>query len=164
MRLIVYVSNMFRGRLKRSNLFLLLVGSVVILCTWNMNLVVKSPRGERVAEETYVERLDLNTGRREKTHEKLASVKRPFTVWSPSTPKNDVFRQKAKDDSGSKMEDEFVKKHSAGYIAYIPHSGLGNQWVELENALVIAAMLNRTLVLPPVYLGMKSLNSPVKYL
>ncbi|RDX41784.1 hypothetical protein OH76DRAFT_1363898 [Lentinus brumalis] len=40
-----------------------------------------------------------------------------------------------------------------GYIAYLPHSGYHNQRIALENALVLARVLNRTLLLPPVRLG-----------
>ncbi|KAH9859122.1 hypothetical protein C2E23DRAFT_801496 [Lenzites betulinus] len=39
------------------------------------------------------------------------------------------------------------------YLAYLPHSGFHNQRIALENALVLAHMLNRTLLLPPVRLG-----------
>ena len=40
-----------------------------------------------------------------------------------------------------------------GYIAYLPHSGFSNQLMELENALITARVLDRTLVLPPAYIG-----------
>ncbi|KAI8145160.1 CigA protein [Fennellomyces sp. T-0311] len=39
------------------------------------------------------------------------------------------------------------------FIAYLPHSGFHNQRIELENALLLASYLNRTLLLPPVFLG-----------
>ncbi|KAI9498740.1 hypothetical protein BDB00DRAFT_799319 [Zychaea mexicana] len=39
------------------------------------------------------------------------------------------------------------------FITYLPHSGFHNQRIELENALLLAAYLNRTLLLPPVFLG-----------
>jgi hypothetical protein len=39
------------------------------------------------------------------------------------------------------------------YIAYLPHSGLSNQRIELSNALLLAYMLNRTLIVPPAFLG-----------
>ncbi|KAI8084401.1 uncharacterized protein B0P05DRAFT_535430 [Gilbertella persicaria] len=39
------------------------------------------------------------------------------------------------------------------YVTYLPHSGFHNQRIELENALLLAAYLNRTLLLPSVYLG-----------
>lgn len=39
------------------------------------------------------------------------------------------------------------------YLAYLPHSGLSNQRIELANALVLAALLDRTLVVPPAFLG-----------
>lgn len=39
------------------------------------------------------------------------------------------------------------------YLAYLPHSGLSNQRIELSNALLLAYMLNRTLLIPPAFLG-----------
>lgn len=39
------------------------------------------------------------------------------------------------------------------YLAYSPHSGLHNQRIALENAIVLAQLLNRTLLLPPLRLG-----------
>ncbi|KAI0630084.1 hypothetical protein C8Q77DRAFT_1038319, partial [Trametes polyzona] len=39
------------------------------------------------------------------------------------------------------------------YLAYLPHSGFHNQRIALENALTLARILNRTLLLPPVRLG-----------
>ncbi|KAI0029191.1 hypothetical protein K488DRAFT_73167, partial [Vararia minispora EC-137] len=41
----------------------------------------------------------------------------------------------------------------ARLLSYLPHSGLHNQRLALENALVLAALLNRTLLLPPARLG-----------
>ena len=40
-----------------------------------------------------------------------------------------------------------------GYVSYMPHSGFNNQRQALENGLLVAALLNRTLILPPLYLG-----------
>ncbi|KAI7897912.1 uncharacterized protein BX663DRAFT_526891 [Cokeromyces recurvatus] len=39
------------------------------------------------------------------------------------------------------------------YLAYLPHSGLSNQRIELANALLLAYMLKRTLIVPPAFLG-----------
>ncbi|KAK9720792.1 hypothetical protein K7432_003895 [Basidiobolus ranarum] len=39
------------------------------------------------------------------------------------------------------------------FITYLPHSGFHNQRIELENALFLAKLLNRTVLLPPVLLG-----------
>ncbi|KAF9914721.1 hypothetical protein BX616_007691 [Lobosporangium transversale] len=39
------------------------------------------------------------------------------------------------------------------YLTFLPHSGFHNQRTELENALLLARLLNRTLILPKVYLG-----------
>ncbi|KAF9165626.1 hypothetical protein BGX21_000520 [Mortierella sp. AD011] len=39
------------------------------------------------------------------------------------------------------------------YLAYLPHSGFHNQRITLENAFLLAKYLNRTLLVPPVYLG-----------
>lgn len=39
------------------------------------------------------------------------------------------------------------------YITWLPHSGFHNQRVSFENALILARMLNRTLIIPPIRLG-----------
>ncbi|KAI8975127.1 hypothetical protein BDF20DRAFT_822392 [Mycotypha africana] len=39
------------------------------------------------------------------------------------------------------------------YLAYLPHSGLSNQRIELANALLLSYMTNRTLIVPPAFLG-----------
>lgn len=39
------------------------------------------------------------------------------------------------------------------YLAYLPHSGLSNQRIELANALLLAYLLKRTLIIPPAFLG-----------
>ncbi|KAG0015098.1 hypothetical protein BGZ81_011848 [Podila clonocystis] len=41
------------------------------------------------------------------------------------------------------------------FLAYVPHSGFHNQLITLENALRLAAMLNRTLLLPPLHMSHK---------
>ncbi|KAF9180966.1 hypothetical protein BGZ51_005774 [Haplosporangium sp. Z 767] len=41
------------------------------------------------------------------------------------------------------------------FLAYIPHSGFHNQLIALQNALLLATYLNRTLLLPPLYLSHK---------
>ncbi|KAG0236858.1 hypothetical protein BGW41_000329 [Actinomortierella wolfii] len=42
---------------------------------------------------------------------------------------------------------------SEKYLAYLPHAGFHNQRISLENALLLAKYLNRTLLVPPVFLG-----------
>ncbi|KAI9255559.1 hypothetical protein BY458DRAFT_519981 [Sporodiniella umbellata] len=43
--------------------------------------------------------------------------------------------------------------HQERYLSYLPHSGFHNQRIELENALLLASYLNRTLLVPPVMLA-----------
>jgi hypothetical protein len=52
-----------------------------------------------------------------------------------------------------------VADPDARFLSYLPHSGLHNQRIALENALVLAALLNRTLVVPPARLG----SAPLHY-
>ena len=42
-------------------------------------------------------------------------------------------------------------------LSYLPHSGFHNQRIALENALVLARLLNRTLLVPPVRFGHKAI-------
>ena len=42
-------------------------------------------------------------------------------------------------------------------MSYLPHSGFHNQRIALENALVLARLLNRTLLVPPVRFGRRAI-------
>ena len=48
---------------------------------------------------------------------------------------------------------------SGKYLAYLPHSGFHNQRIAFENALLLAYILHRTLLVPPIRLG----NKPIRY-
>lgn len=48
---------------------------------------------------------------------------------------------------------------SGKYLAYLPHSGFHNQRIAFENALLLAHVLRRTLLVPPIRLG----NKPIRY-
>ena len=54
----------------------------------------------------------------------------------------------------------FSAEPTALYLGYLPHSGFHNQRISLENAFVLAALLNRTLIVPPARLS----SNPIPYL
>ncbi|KAI0248020.1 hypothetical protein BJV78DRAFT_1132076 [Lactifluus subvellereus] len=54
---------------------------------------------------------------------------------------------------GSPSRNSFRWNPGESYLAYLPHSGFHNQRIALENALVLARILNRTLLIPPARLG-----------
>ncbi|KAF8496266.1 hypothetical protein F5888DRAFT_1614906 [Russula emetica] len=60
---------------------------------------------------------------------------------------------------GSPSKKSFAWKSGERYLAYLPHSGFHNQRIALENALTLARILNRTLLVPPIRLG----NNPISY-
>ncbi len=39
------------------------------------------------------------------------------------------------------------------YLLYLPHSGMNNQRISLENAMILSKLLNRTLIIPPLFIG-----------
>ncbi|KAF9317472.1 Bifunctional purine biosynthetic protein ade1 [Podila horticola] len=45
------------------------------------------------------------------------------------------------------------------FLGYIPHSGFHNQRMTLESALLLTAYLNRTLLLPPLYMSKRKLTN-----
>ncbi|KAJ6558502.1 hypothetical protein DFH09DRAFT_1163020 [Mycena vulgaris] len=47
---------------------------------------------------------------------------------------------------------------SEKFLSYLPHSGLHNQRIALENAIVLGALTNRTVLVPPIRLGSKPLR------
>ncbi|GER34752.1 O-fucosyltransferase family protein [Striga asiatica] len=66
------------------------------------------------------------------------------TLVAPSHP-FPIFR-----DSGQPNPSPCSKTLGDRFLWYAPHSGFSNQLAELKNAVVMAAILNRTLVVPPV--------------
>lgn len=48
------------------------------------------------------------------------------------------------------------------FLSYLPHSGYHNQRSELANALSLAKMLDRTLLVPPVWIGWPSTTKPYR--
>ncbi|KAJ3568446.1 hypothetical protein NP233_g5709 [Leucocoprinus birnbaumii] len=52
-----------------------------------------------------------------------------------------------------------VVQSTERFLAYLPHSGFHNQRIAFENALVLARILGRTLIVPPIRLG----NKPIPY-
>ncbi|KAF0421754.1 CigA protein [Gigaspora margarita] len=48
---------------------------------------------------------------------------------------------------------EYTISPDEKFLAYLPHSGYHNQRIALGNALLLAKLLNRTLLLPPIMLG-----------
>jgi len=42
-------------------------------------------------------------------------------------------------------------------LSYLPHSGFHNQRIALENALVLARLINRTLLVPPIRFGRRAI-------
>ncbi|KAF7375936.1 hypothetical protein MSAN_00008200 [Mycena sanguinolenta] len=47
---------------------------------------------------------------------------------------------------------------SEKFLSYLPHSGLHNQRIALENAIILGALTNRTVLVPPIRLGSKPLR------
>ena len=67
-----------------------------------------------------------------------------FTIPSSSTPAREEEEPKCPHPS-------FKLPKGERYMLYAPHSGFSNQVGELKNALLVSALLDRTLVLPPVF-------------
>ncbi|KAG0247848.1 hypothetical protein BG011_000810 [Mortierella polycephala] len=69
-----------------------------------------------------------------------------------------TYRPRYLDPSGSVSSEQQEQENidldpTTKYLTFLPHSGFHNQRSELENALLLARLLNRTLIMPKVYLG-----------
>lgn len=76
-----------------------------------------------------------------------------WTTRAPSLEVSPDFSQRAQ---VVEFERDFTSASlvpSARYLSYLPHSGFHNQRIALENALIMARLLNRTLLVPPIRLG-----------
>ncbi|POY70854.1 hypothetical protein BMF94_6268 [Rhodotorula taiwanensis] len=56
-------------------------------------------------------------------------------------------------DVGASARTGSSRPPTGRYLTYLPHSGYHNQRISLENALTLAYMLDRTLLVPPVWVG-----------
>ena len=56
-------------------------------------------------------------------------------------------------DATRRAEMDLREEMQYGFLRYYAHSQFNNQRIELEHALVLAVLLNRTLVVPPFYIG-----------
>ncbi|CAG8500502.1 10666_t:CDS:1 [Acaulospora colombiana] len=56
-------------------------------------------------------------------------------------------------DVETRIHQEFTVDPDEKFLAYFTHSGFHNQRVALKNALLLAKLLNRTLLMPPVLFG-----------
>ncbi|CAG8492888.1 18076_t:CDS:1 [Cetraspora pellucida] len=74
------------------------------------------------------------------------SIDADNTTYTHNTPKHfqDIEVQRHK---------KYTISPEEKFLAYFSHSGYHNQRIALENALLLAKLLNRTLLLPPVMLG-----------
>jgi hypothetical protein len=71
-------------------------------------------------------------------------------VSAPSSIANSTIKATAS-ESAARLNEK--------YLSYLPHSGFHNQRIAFENALVLAYLLRRTLLVPPIRLG----NKPIHY-
>ncbi len=102
--------------------------------------------------------LALNIRRWEVAHGSL-----PTTLSEPSRP----FLRPISFDSNNRSSPVSLftpllprlQSHRDKYLAYLPHSGFHNQRVSLENALVLARLMRRVLIIPPIRLGL-----PIRHL
>lgn len=88
--------------------------------------------------------------------------------WSSSIETVGVSRV-SQDNAGAMQQHSFAKEQDtfidldseldsaepehARYLSYLPHSGLHNQMICLQNALILGHMLNRTVIIPYIRLG-----------
>ncbi|KIJ58088.1 hypothetical protein HYDPIDRAFT_120023, partial [Hydnomerulius pinastri MD-312] len=73
------------------------------------------------------------------------------------TPADDIIQVTPFDKPDTLLE-QLRHDPTATFLAYLPHSGFHNQRIAFENALVLARLLNRTLLVPPMRLGSKTIR------
>ncbi|KAF9225132.1 hypothetical protein BS17DRAFT_778193 [Gyrodon lividus] len=79
-------------------------------------------------------------------------------VLSLHVPAADDITQVVLFDESDTLLERLRADPTAKFLAYLPHSGFHNQRIAFENALVLSRLLNRTLLVPPVRLGGKTIR------
>ncbi|KAI7907819.1 uncharacterized protein BX663DRAFT_492087 [Cokeromyces recurvatus] len=126
----------FNSFIRKGFIFFILFVFIVYFINNHVNTTVTTTKNklfEKVQQQK--EQLEQETSSLEKEilNENILPVlyPKPFEFYKPST--------------ADSVDEKF--------ITYLPHSGFHNQRIELENALLLSIYLNRTLLLPSVYLG-----------
>lgn len=95
--------------------------------------------------------VDAGMGAEEKHNLQEALRRPPATTPTPPSPRFvDLSPFPVPHPPPDPTSPEFSKTR---YLSYFPHSGYHNQRLSLENAFTLAALLDRTLLLPPAWLG-----------
>lgn len=112
---------------------------------WETRRISSSPRSKHPQELSYLPTASSH-GHRHKLHSHHPLPKYPqHAVYAPANSNTNIASSHAVSYHPSPQEQ---------YLAYLPHSGFHNQRVSFENALILARMLNRTLIVPPIRLGL----------
>ncbi|KAF8973188.1 hypothetical protein BDZ97DRAFT_1779938 [Flammula alnicola] len=80
------------------------------------------------------------------------------TRWD-TRPVSSPFIANSPNEAIVSEEPAYPLVHPEKYLSYLPHSGFHNQRIAFENALILAYVLRRTLLVPPIRLG----NRPIRY-
>lgn len=141
-----------RTRLKSCTVFVLLLAAIVVVAAgiaWSTNLHVPSEQKVRLYASRIGNGLRLWTDSVESTEP--AEPASPASIAShPAGPVEGV-----EDGTASELEDIQISTlpkldppsaadRSVKYLGYLPHSGFHNQRIELQSALMLGKMLNRT--------------------
>ncbi|GAA5894999.1 uncharacterized protein JCM6883_002286 [Sporobolomyces salmoneus] len=145
-------------RLRGSRLrWTVLVGCIVLVVLW-------SRRGDDRVEGAETEKLLEKTSGAIPSRPKHAQdielpppIPEPVPVPPPpSRPKGDKNDNSPIDIAvrpSSTIPTSLSSSANEKFLAYSPHSGYHNQRISLENALTLAYLLDRTLLVPPIWLG-----------
>lgn len=53
-----------------------------------------------------------------------------------------------------------IPNNETRYIGFLPHSGVHNQRIALQNALLLGKLLDRTVLVPPIWIGWPTSTLP----
>ncbi|GAA5957378.1 hypothetical protein JCM3765_000441 [Sporobolomyces pararoseus] len=149
-------------RLRSSRMrWLVLVGCVILVLMWSRKADSKLDGKKLQALETSL--LDKLSQAIPSTTEYPQSpppipktdtlTARPIVVPSKENENSPIDVSVRPVSSASHSVSHTSSASSDRYLAYSPHSGYHNQRISLENALTLAFLLDRTLLLPPIWLG-----------
>ncbi|KAG6812539.1 hypothetical protein H0H92_002308 [Tricholoma furcatifolium] len=91
----------------------------------------------------------------------ISSFAMAYYLFSSRWEAQELVQQPVTNQFQGELSNSFGLRYDSSetFLSYLPHSGFHNQRIAFENALVLSRMMNRTLLVPPVYLG----NKPVHY-
>ncbi|GAA5896363.1 uncharacterized protein JCM6883_006880 [Sporobolomyces salmoneus] len=172
-----------KRKTRKSRVWLALLGGGVALVFLSLGVITVLRGGEHPQVEAYTGKIAQKVSQlKEKVSEKwneavVSQESEEETFDEPSSPLSPtenydvgIFEDSSDVSLGDTGPIEIsllpkprlpsIRNNETRYLGFLPHSGVHNQRIALQNALLLGKLLNRTVLVPPIWIGWPTSTLP----